>query len=284
MGFWREWRRLVKSINPDAYITGEIWQRADAWLDGTTFDAVMNYPFADAAIAWIGHRARKIPPSEFDRRLAELRMAYPAEVSFVLQNLLDSHDTDRIASMLANPDRAYDEGNRPQDGAVGYDGSKPGPEIWRKVRLLALLQATYVGAPMVWNGAEAGMWGADDPTNRKPLLWEDLEPYDHPDDRVDRDLLDRYRQVFSMRAKWPALRTGSFRTLLVDDERDLWVFERADADARIVVALNASERDATIELPGPTGGAIDALGGADLSALPSLVVPAVGGTVIVFPK
>jgi glycosidase len=283
MGFWREWRKVVKGINPDAYITGEIWRRADAWLDGATFDAVMNYPFADAAIAWVGNRERKIAASELDRRLAELRLAYPAEVTAVLQNLLDSHDTDRIASMLANPDRNYDEGNRPQDGATGYDGSKPGPEIWRKVRLLALLQATYVGAPMIWNGAEAGMWGADDPTNRKPLLWEDLEPYVSPEDRVDREMLAWYRKVFSMRAAHAALRTGSFRTLLVDDAQDVWVFERSNASERIVVALNAGSRDATVTLPGATAGARDLLGGSDLAKLPTLVVPATGGVVIAFP-
>jgi glycosidase len=243
----------------------------------------MNYPFADAAIAWVGNRERKIPASELDRRLAELRLAYPAEVTAVLQNLLDSHDTDRIASMLANPDRNYDEGNRPQDGATGYDGSKPGPEIWRKVRLLALLQATYVGAPMIWNGAEAGMWGADDPTNRKPLLWEDLEPYDSPEDRVDRAMLAWYRKVFPMRAAHAALRTGSFRTLLVDDAQDTWVFERANANERIVVALNAGSRDATVTLPGATVGAKDLLGGTDLAKLPTLVVPATGGVVISFP-
>ena len=42
MQFWHEWRALVKSVNPDAYISGEIWKRADEWLDGRTFDAVMN--------------------------------------------------------------------------------------------------------------------------------------------------------------------------------------------------------------------------------------------------
>jgi cyclomaltodextrinase len=54
-------------------------------------------------------------------------------------NLLDSHDTDRIASMLANPDREYDRGNREQDGAK-YDAGKPSAEVYRKVRLLALLR------------------------------------------------------------------------------------------------------------------------------------------------
>lgn len=247
--FWIEWRRFVKAINPDAYITGEIWKRADEWLDGRSFDAVMNYPFAEAAIAWVGNRAEKIPPSVLDRRLAELRLAYPAEVTYCLMNLLDSHDTDRIASMLANPDREYDRGNREQDGAK-YDASKPSAEVYRRVRLLVLLQMTYVGAPMIYYGDEVGMWGSDDPNNRKPMLWKDLEPYDEPrENRVMEEQLAFTMQATALRARHPSLRRGSFRTLLVDDAQDVWVFLREFGSEKVLVALNASDRQATVEVP-----------------------------------
>ena len=247
--FWVEWRKFVKAINPDAYITGEIWKRADQWLDGRSFDAVMNYPFAEAAIAWVGDRANKIAPSELDRRLAELRLAYPAEVTYCLMNLLDSHDTDRIASMLANPDREYDRGNREQDGAA-YDAGKPVAEVYRKVRLLALLQMTYVGAPMIFYGDEVGMWGSDDPNNRKPMLWKDLEPYADPDEnRVMEEQLEFYRRATALRNRLAALRRGSFRTLLADDEQDVWVFLREFGNEKVLVALNASDRQATVTVP-----------------------------------
>lgn len=248
--FWIEWRKFVKAINPDAYISGEIWKRADEWLDGRSFDAVMNYPFAEAAIAWVGHRAGKITPSELDRRLAELRLAYPAEVTYCLMNLLDSHDTDRIVSMLANPDREYDRGNREQDGAA-YDAGKPAAEVYRRVRLLALLQMTYVGAPMVYYGDEVGMWGSDDPNNRKPMLWKDLEPYEDPDEnQVMDEQLEFYRRATALRNRFPALRRGSFQTLLADDEQDVWVFLRELGAEKVLVALNASDRQATVSVPG----------------------------------
>ncbi len=32
--FWVDWRKLVKSIKPDAYLSGEIWSIAPHWLDG----------------------------------------------------------------------------------------------------------------------------------------------------------------------------------------------------------------------------------------------------------
>ncbi len=250
--FWVEWRRLVKSINPEAFITGEIWDRADDWLDGRHFDAVMNYQFAEAVVAWAFNRKLKIKVSELDRRLADLRMAYPAGATYSLQNLVDSHDTDRVASMAFNPDREYDRMNRPRDKSSGYADTKPGPADYRRVRLVALLQMTYVGAPMVYYGDEAGMWGADDPTNRKPMLWTDQEPYDAPEfNAVDVEQLTFYTGVISLRNTQAALRVGSFRTLLVDDDNDVWAFARIHRRERVVVVLNGSNVARRLRLPIP---------------------------------
>jgi cyclomaltodextrinase len=250
--FWVEWRQLVKSINPDAYISGEIWDRADTWLDGRHFDAVMNYEFARPTTAWIFNRQQRITPSEIDQRLRTLRLAYPLEATLVLQNLVDSHDTDRAASMALNPDRPYNEGNRPQLPGVTYDNRKPGPAEYARVRLAALLQMTYVGAPMIWYGDEAGMWGAADPTGRKPMLWEDLEPYEKPEENfVMRDQLAYYRQIIALRNAHPALQTGSIQTLLTDDDAEVWAFVRRDDDEQLVVILNDADRAHEVTVPLP---------------------------------
>ncbi len=248
-GFWERWRRHVKSINPDAYLVGEIWGEAGEWLDGRRFDAVMNYPFARAAIAWIGHREQRIPASECAARLAALRLAYPAEATYALQNLVGSHDTDRVASMMLNPDRDYDRRNRSQDDNPGYDNAKPGAEEYSRVRLLFLLQATYVGAPMVYYGDEVGMWGADDPTCRKPMLWDDLGAYATPrDNRPMAEHRDFYRAAIALRRAHPALRTGAFRTVLTDDAADTWVFLREGGGEQVLVALCAAPEGAEVRL------------------------------------
>ncbi len=246
--FWAEWRALVKSINPDAYISGEIWDRADEWLDGAHFDAVMNYRFAEPVLAWVGNRDRKIPVSEFDRRLLEIRLAYPEAIGRALMNLVDSHDTDRVASMLLNPDRPYDRSNQIQQNP-DYNTGRPDPAHFQRVRLIALLQATYVGAPMIYYGDEVGMWGADDPTNRQPMIWKDLGPYDDEAVHFDDGQFEHYQRVIELRRRYTALRMGDFRTVLTDDAQDLFVFERSLDGSRVLVALNASEGDASFELP-----------------------------------
>ncbi|MSR44685.1 MAG: DUF3459 domain-containing protein [Phycisphaerales bacterium] len=255
MPFWYEWRSLVKSINPEAYIVGEIWRRADQWLDGRSFDAVMNYPFAETLLQWIRDKNRKITASELDRRLAELRHAYPAQATYVLQNLVDSHDTDRLVSKLRHPDSEYDKGNREQENPQ-YQGGKPSLAEYQRARLIALIQMVYVGAPMIYYGDEVGMWGADDPTNRKPMLWKDLEPYDGPDDNtVDEMHYQWYKRVIALRRVHPALREGTFETLLCDDDQDVWIFLRTLGSDTLLVAINASEKEARLDLVQTTLGA-----------------------------
>jgi glycosidase len=245
MGFWRAWRDVVKATNPDAYIVGEIWKRADAWLDGETFDAVMNYPFAQAVVAWV---SGDLKPSELDARLATLRLSYPEQASAVLQNLLAGHDTDRLVSMIANPGRGYDQANSERPGSR-YDGARPSPDAYRRAQLAVLVQMTYVGAPMVWYGDEIGMFGSDDPFCRKPMIWPDLGAFEDPDERIDEAHLAAYRAMIALRSASPALRRGAFRTLAADDARDTWVFERALGDERVIVALNASANAQDFALP-----------------------------------
>jgi cyclomaltodextrinase / maltogenic alpha-amylase / neopullulanase len=284
MPFWHEWCKFVRSINPEAYITGEIWHRADPWLDGRSFDAVMNYEFAKPSIRWVIDRRNKLTPSQLDAKLAELRMAYPTEITYVMQNLLDSHDTDRVASMSLNPDREYNNLNREQEVQT-YDASKPGAEHFRRVRLLALLQMTYVGAPMIWYGTEVGMWGSGDPNNRKPMLWKDLQPYAVPgENAVMEEQLDFYRRAIALRNAHPALRTGSFRTVVTDDAQDTWVFLREGGGEQVLVALNAGDKPATLDLPASLGsGWKPAFGEAPTnvpdSAFPRVEVPPVAGRV-----
>ena len=49
-GFWQEFRRRCRAVNPDAYLVGEIWQRGARLAAGDRFDALMNYPLAEAIL------------------------------------------------------------------------------------------------------------------------------------------------------------------------------------------------------------------------------------------
>lgn len=282
--FWKDWRRLVKSINPDAYLVSEIMKRPDfiaPYLQGDEFDAVMNYGFASACTGFVAGGERGIEASDVERLLARLRQAYPPCVSGVMQNLVGSHDTARVASRIVNrarfDDRDFNQADDPpppRQHQTEYDTRKPDAYERRLHKLLVVMQMTYLGAPMVYYGDEAGMWGALDPCCRKPMLWPDLR-FDNevalPDggvkpspDRVefDPDLFAHYRQLIALRRSLDALQVGDYATLLVDDARRVFAYARRTPEQTVCVALNGRDEGQAISLPLTGGGAWhDALDG-----------------------
>jgi len=254
-GFWKEWRRLVKSINPEAYLTGEIVTLASPWLRGDEFDAVMNYMWLYPSVDFFAPGRRPISSEQFKRRLDVMRRAYTADVWPVLQNLLDSHDVARIASMLENPDvpkkswEDYFNASRVKHNGA-FRTTKPGERARQALRQLVMFQVTYPGAPMIYYGTEVGMWGANDPDNRQPMLWDDIRF--EPETRTvkgscpagkrkpDKALYRFFQRAFELRRKSIALRRGGFRWLKSGHER-LLAFKRTHGDEEIVVVFNASD-------------------------------------------
>jgi glycosidase len=247
--FWIEFRKVVKQTKPDAYITGEIWDWAQAWLGGDQFDAVMNYRFATACQDFFVNQSKAITPTQFNQRLNEMIFAYPFQVVLVQQNLFDSHDTDRLASMFVNPDLPYDGGNRIQDNGPGYKPDKPNALQWARMKQAVAFQMSFAGAPMIYYGNEAGMWSPDDPSNRQPMVWKDLEPYENPQVKFSQDVFDAHQRAIAARHTLPALRTGFYRAIELDDAAGVIAFAREVNDEHVYVALNRSGEARTVELP-----------------------------------
>lgn len=255
--FWIEWRKLVKSINPDAYITGEIWPWAHPWLKGDQFDAVMNYQFAMPAVDFFVDQ--QITASQFAQRLNRVAYSYPMQVSLAQMNLFDSHDTDRVASMFVNPGRSYDGQNRLQDTGPNYDPRKPNAQEYQRLKLAMACKFTFVGAPMIYYGTEAGMWSPDDPSDRMPMTWPDLEPFENPEITFDQSMFKDVRHLMAMRHSFEALRLGAFHPIHTDDAKGVLAYERVLGDQRVYVVLNNSDQNRKIDLPIPAGRYIDVL-------------------------
>jgi glycosidase len=260
--FWRQFRKHVRAINPDAYLVGEVWWEdwrndkmfnARPWLEGDVFDAVMNYRVAAEMMHFFADKKNKISASEFGRRLDSLRADYREPVNYGLMNLLDSHDTDRLASQVINYDDVYDHRDIPHDNP-NYEIRKPNADEIAIQKLIVIFQMTYVGAPSIYYGGEAGMWGSDDPDCRKPMVWPDIvfenearHPFNKPrpadENRFNQDIFDHYKTLIGIRNAHPVLQTGSFETVLADDAADVFVFKRStDAQLLIVVINNSADR------------------------------------------
>lgn len=215
--FWREFREVVKTANPDAYIVGEIPCEAQRWLAGDQFDAVMNYQITQACLGYFGgdqidralakgfmglETPQKMTAAEFSARAAQLLQIYPKEFSYAQLNLLDSHDMPRFLSLVKEDAQRY-------------------------YLALAFLM-TYPGAPCVYYGDEIGLTGGRDPLCRKAFDWNQAN--------WNIDLLNKIKDLTNLRHAIPALRTGSFEPIYTED--DALVYLRKDEHDTVIVCFN----------------------------------------------
>ena len=266
--FWKDWRNLVKSINSQAYITAEVIDSIDVlkpYLQGDEFDAVMNYNFYFACSEFFVDDKTAISVSEFDSLLKELRENFDPEINYVQQNLLGSHDTQRIASQIVNRDK-YKIRNwgKSFDLTKGsnsnYNTRKPNVDDYNRLKLILIFQMTYLGAPYIYYGDETGMWGANDPDCRKPMVWEDINYNSEeilpnqekfkPADRVifNKNLFQFYKKLIRIRNEHEELQVGNFKTLLEEDSSGVYIFSRTLGDREIIVALNKNDNEKLVSL------------------------------------
>ena len=270
IGFWADWNALVRELNPQAYTVTELWDDAVAFLEDGGFSATMNYHgFSFPVKGFLVDEA--ITPSTFVTLVQERSSEYGKERLLGLQNLIDSHDTDRIASMIVNAG-SYETYNQPDkwdydDGAHvsprfgdRYLVRGPNETERRKQLLVMALQMAWPGAPMIYYGTEAGMWGGDDPDDRKPMVWPDLsfdeeltDPLLRPRsaDRIvfDTSLHEIYRTWMQQRSIHPSLRIGEQSAVATNDTTGTMAFLRSHATDTTYFILNRGSDAVTYEVP-----------------------------------
>ncbi|OCL27915.1 hypothetical protein U472_01555 [Orenia metallireducens] len=202
--FWREFRKVVKEANPEAYIVGEVWNDATPWLGGEEFDGVMNYLFATSV--WDFFCRRKINVNTFEDRLSKVRTLYKLPAQLASLNLVDSHDTERVLTIS--------------------DGDK------ERQRLAVAFQMTYIGAPMVYYGDELAMEGGSDPDCRRTMIWDEK--------KQDREMFDWYKNLIVIRKDNPALRTGDFTLIKKDAINNIYAFTRKKGNNQLLIIFNNS--------------------------------------------
>lgn len=241
--FWAKWRAHVRNINPDAVLIGEIWFDAEPWFNGAAFDAQMNYPFATAIVEWVAGAPRSTSQATSERLTRVFSHAPHTELTQM--NLLASHDTTRILTMLARPNATYDDGATMVD--LGRDSARvrPSEDISRRAIMAVALQVTMPGSPMIFAGDEFGVFGPDDPDNRKPIQWPDQPSPANPDDAPDQAILRGFREWLPMRSHPRAGQTLCYGTIRFLDTRndDALAFLRELNGERLLIVANRGPSD-----------------------------------------
>ena len=216
----RSIRAAVKRVSPEAYLIGENFFEATDQLQGDGWDAVMNYTgFADPILHWLkGYkqgalRCEAVLKADLPWDTATMLQAWkenlasiPWQIALQQFNLLDSHDTSRLLTLLAG------------DKALS--------------RLAAIVQFTFPGVPCLYYGDEIGLTDEEGFASRNCFPWDESQ--------WDQETLGFYRKLIAFRRESLTLARGEFRILYFG--KDLVVLARVLGEEWVLVTANRSEQ------------------------------------------
>lgn len=231
--------RVKSATEGEGLVLGEVWENAAdkisygsrrRYFSGRQLDSVMNYPVRNGIISFVRDRDARALAAV----LRELWSSYPVCVCHSLMNLLSTHDTERILTVLSGVSGSGHTNAELRDMRLGEE------DLARAVRLLsmaAVLQFTVFGVPSVFYGDEAGMEGYHDPFCRRPFPWG----------HENRELLSLYRRLGAIRRDCPALACGDFEVVALTDTA--LAFRRKSAGETLLIAANRAEVPFSLRLP-----------------------------------
>jgi len=227
----------IKSENPHSYIVGEVWEDAShkiaygvrrRYLLGGQLDSVTNYPLKNAIISCV----KEQNVEQLASTIASLCRNYPKPALNSLMNILGTHDTMRILTILGGsdfPDNKISMSN--------YQLSKEERKLGKKrLKLASLLQYTLPGIPCLYYGDEAGMEGGSDPFNRRCYPWGN----------EDHDLIEWFKLLARIRSEHSCFIEGKYE--LVQAHAGIYAFIRSTGASRVLIAVNISGDDRVVSV------------------------------------
>lgn len=236
--FWKKFREVVKNANPDAIILAEHYGDPREWLGGDEWDTVMNYDAFMEPITWFLTGMEK----HSDEMREELRgnadnftraMTYHMANMMVpslltSMNELSNHDHSRFLTRTNH-----------MVGRVAELGPEAANEFVNPavMREAVAFQMTWIGAPTVYYGDEAGVCGFTDPDNRRTYPWG----------HEDQQMLGFHKEMIRIHKEHEALQTGA--VVMLHCEKNILAYGRFTGEEQIIVILNNRSELAEVTVP-----------------------------------
>ena len=236
--FWKKFRTAVKDANPNALILAEHYGDPSDWLKGDEWDTVMNYDAFMEPITWFltgmekhSDEAREELLGNIDNFIGSMAHHMSNMLTPSLQvamNELSNHDHSRFLTRTNH-----------MVGRVEHLGAEAANEYVNKavMREAVVMQMTWVGAPTIYYGDEAGVCGFTDPDNRRTYPWG----------REDHELIAFHKEAIRIHKEHPALRTGSLKIL--SGEENVLSYARFKGNDRIVIVINNRSERTEVKVP-----------------------------------
>jgi alpha-glucosidase len=236
--FWKRFRKAVKEVNPDVMIYAEHYGDATSWMQGDQWDTVMNYDAFMEPLTWFMTGMEKHSDTykeEFYRNgeffndcMTHHMTAMHMPSLMTAMNQLSNHDHSRFLTRTnRTPGRLASVGAK----AAELDVKKSVMEI------AVAFQMTWIGAPTLYYGDEAGLCGFTDPDNRRTYPWG----------KEDFELIEFHKDMIRIHRRNPVLKFGS--TKILKAEKEVLAFARFNDESQMVTVINMSDEEKIIKLP-----------------------------------
>jgi len=225
----------VKGKDKEAYIVGEVWEDASnkfaygklkEYFCGNQLDSVTNYSLRDAIVNYVKSKDCKMLYETMNMIIEK----YPPQVVNCLMNVLGTHDTARILTVLGSSEVPFDKlemANMNLSEEQLTEGTK-------LLKIASLLQLTLPGVPCIYYGDEAGVEGWSDPFNRACFPWGN----------ENKEILNHYKSLAEFRKNNSIFAQGKYKCLVHD--KGVFVFERFNEEIQIIIAINMSSCISTL--------------------------------------
>lgn len=230
--FWKDFRRAVKEANPEAIILAEHYGEAESWLQGDQWDSVMNYDAFMEPITWFLTGMQKHSDdfrndqlnnaSSFWGAMRHHNSSFTMPSLMVAMNELSNHDHSRF---LTRTNRRIGRVNN-----LGPEAANEGISM-ACMREAVAMQMTWVGAPTIYYGDEAGVCGFTDPDNRRTYPWG----------HENQELIDFHKKMIAIRKKCKELKTGSIK--VIGEDYGYVAYGRFNRDGQTAVFVNNSDQE-----------------------------------------
>ncbi len=229
--FVNDIRKTVKKVDKNAYIIGEVWEDASSkiayserrpYFQGKQLDGVMNYPFKNAIIDYVWNKDINI----FINNIMSIYENYPLCALNSCMNFLGTHDTVRAINTMCD----FDISNTSKEDRLHIRLPEDKKQAAKaRLKLATAILYALPGLPTIFYGDEVGLEGYEDPINRRPFPW----------DNMDTHLLSHYKLLGALRKKYKKAFSGTME--IFADNGLLYIIRKsADYSQNIQFIFNNS--------------------------------------------
>ncbi len=235
--FWQDFRKAVKEANPNAIILAEHYGNTRDWLQGNEWDTVMNYDAFMEPVTWFLTGMEKHSDDFREDLLGNADSFWGAikhhSASFsmpswqVAMNELSNHDHSRF---LTRTNHKVGRTN-----TLGPDAAQEGVNkaVFREA---VVMQMTWIGAPTIYYGDEAGVCGFTDPDSRRTYPWGN----------EDKEMIAFHKDIIRIRRENKELREGSIK--YVDSDYNFLAYARFNRQGQCVILINNNDYPVTRQM------------------------------------